>query len=169
MDRPKWERMLSGDTIAVEQWEPETMFKSMSAAKETAHPFEIMIMGHYRLSYGRYSATIHSSLQGNTILGPPFDEELLWMSILAVAQRLCELVNYEQVAAQRLIARVITSLVDRARFESLPRVGELVHLLGGGGGCIVEVAPDGTVVVVENETESRREIRRSLEAFPRHS
>jgi hypothetical protein len=127
-------------------------------------------MGHYQLTYGRYGSQIHARPSGNTALGPHLEDEVLWLTIVAVAHRLSALSEHRHGDARRLAARIVTDLSDEFRFTGPPAVGEQVRLFGDGETAyITEFANDATVALVRRESDGTLEVRRSIELLSMRS
>jgi hypothetical protein len=159
----RWERLLNGEVEAVDKWRPLNMRAIMDRARPQAHPLEVSVMGHYQLAYGRYSSHIHARLAGDLSATPPMEEEVLWLSILAVVHRVSSLIQHRQAAAQQLAARVVEGLGRSFRFDGPPQVGELVMLLDMERATVVEVAQDATVALIERWSDGETEVRRAIE------
>lgn len=160
----QWQMIYEMDVTAVEQWRPPHMRNLMEAARAHCHPFEVSLLGHYHLSYGRYSTEIHA-YQNPDGLGPRCEDEVLWLWVLAVLHRLAEIVEYEQGAIQDLVARVIKAHEGDFRFDGPPSIGDHIAILGDSerGGRVSEVSRDASVATVTLESDGKVEIRRVIE------
>jgi hypothetical protein len=164
----RWKEMLEGEVASVKGWQPLRMRDLMERAGESSHPLESTVLGHYQITYGRYSSDIHAVHEGATA-GRVTEDQVLWFSVLAVLHRLSELIDFEQGAVQRLTASVISYYADEFRLDGSPEVGEMVNLLGDEdfGATVLEVAPNAGVAVVKMEEDKDVLLKRGIEMVRR--
>jgi hypothetical protein len=160
----QWHKMAAGELEAVERWHPPRMRDRMDAVRGFCHPVEITLLGHYQLTYGRYSSEIHAYQEADQ-LGARCEEEMLWLSVLAVLHRLAELTECEQRPVQLLIARVIESCSRYYRFAGPPITGEMVSIFGDREALVqvTELSRDAAIAVVTTESQVGLEVRRAIE------
>jgi len=159
----KWQQLVMGDADVVTRWRPPDMRQVMRLARPLAHPVEVSIMGHYQLAYGRYSSQIHARASGDPAHWINLEDDVLLVSIAAILHRLAELTKHRHTEAQLLTARIVASLAQDLRLDGPPEAGEVVELLHGETGRVVDVAREATVAMFCRDSDGTVEIRRSVE------
>jgi hypothetical protein len=168
MTEKLWRGIYTSEVGAIERWRPPRMRDRMEAVRDFCHPVEMTVLGHYQLTYGRYSSEIHAYQEADQLGARP-EDGVLWLSVLAVLHRLAEQTKCEQGAVQLLIAQIVEHYAKCYRFSGPPTVGETASIYGDNDTCVqvIEVSRDAAIAVVTAESQHDTEIRRVIELVPR--